>query len=92
MAWRFVLQPDGKLARFSEVVDNFTHAGLTAGEALVYASRYMSFDEAVEKVRLAVEDEKLKRWREALDIIRNVRGESVLRRTLRAMGMETASA
>lgn len=33
MAWRIVIQPNGKYARFSDVVDNFTDYDMTRDEA-----------------------------------------------------------
>lgn len=34
MAWRIIKQPNGKFARFSEVVDDFTHYDLTESEVI----------------------------------------------------------
>ena len=33
MGWKIVKQPNGKFARFSDVVDNFTHLDMTEEEA-----------------------------------------------------------
>ena len=52
MPARFDLQPNGLLARFSTVVDNFTHIGLTPREAVEVAQEDgMSVEEARKKVR-----------------------------------------
>lgn len=35
MAWRIVRQPNGKLARFSDIVDNFTHTNIEHGVKII---------------------------------------------------------
>jgi hypothetical protein len=78
MAWRFIVQPNGLFARFSEIVDDFTDYGFTEEEALK-AAHYayeMSPQEAQGKVTRAKENPE--RWEEALDIIKNVHGERVM--------------
>lgn len=89
MAWRFVQQPDGLYARFSEVVDNFTDYDMTVEDAemLCQVEYGMSASEAREKVRRAVEM-GAPRWREALGIIHRVHGEAELVNTLREMGID----
>lgn len=87
MAWRIVKQPNGRFARFSEVVDDFTHMHMTESEAEELCRHYpgMGRVEAEEKVRRAKEDQPgrdgspragdgLDRWREALDVIESVHG------------------
>jgi hypothetical protein len=82
MAWRIVKQPDGLLARFSEVVDNFTAVNMTEQEAVEECQlRGLSLAEAKEKVRRGIEDEPVRgfvertandgldRWRDALETI-----------------------
>lgn len=96
MGWRIVRQPDGKLARWSDVVDNFTHYGLTESQALALCEDVMPSWEAAEKVRAGVEDHEpwtigvkgdgLSRWRDCMESL-GYRGnieETVA--TLHAMG------
>ena len=58
MAWRIVRQPNGLLARFSDVVDIFTHYDLTEQEALEVCVEFggCTRPEAREKVRRGLED------------------------------------
>lgn len=85
MAWRFVRQPDGLLARFSDVVDDFTHASLTDAEAVrvCVAEHGMREDDARQKVAGAMADldprtkqpgDGLARWRDSLAAIDAVHG------------------
>ena len=69
MAWRFVKQPNGRYARFSEIVDNFTHSEMTRQEAAELCS---SPEIADTKLRAA--DEHPERYQEALSIIESVHG------------------
>jgi len=50
MPSRWMLQPNGKLCRFSTIVDNFTHANLTAEEAFTVCFEDMGRDQAHAKV------------------------------------------
>ena len=34
MGWRIIKQPDGSYARFSDIVDDFTHLNMTREEAI----------------------------------------------------------
>lgn len=82
----FVLQPNGKLARFSSVVDGFCELNLTQDEAIAWCRQQgMTADEAKEKIRRAVDDEEIypgkrrcdspgNRWKESLDTILSVHG------------------
>ena len=58
MTWRIVKQPNGKLARFSDTVNNFTHRDMTEDEALSLCRKYYGIKIAKEKVRAGVEDWK----------------------------------
>lgn len=91
MAWRFVKQPNGLLARFSEIVDDFTHYDLTPVEAeqLCITELQMLQDDAKNKVDLGLKDDitwpvdqrcndGLDRWRDALRVILAVHGAEVL--------------
>lgn len=88
MGWRIVRQPNGRLARFSDVVDNFTNYNMTEDEAIDLCLDYMGRGDAREKVRRGIEDEPippfleasgrgdgLDRWRDCLDTIRAIHGE-----------------
>ena len=88
MAWRIVKQPNGLLARFSDVVDNFTHVNMTEQEAFRVCHGCLGVDDAKKKVLAGVEDWKpwtygikgdgLERWEASISTIRNVHGEKVL--------------
>jgi hypothetical protein len=93
MGWRFVKQPNGLYARFSEVVDNFTDFDMERVEAIVVA--IFEYDCALrtaeEKVSNAdheyigysvVDGEPLARWHECLRIIESVHGKQELLDTL----------
>jgi hypothetical protein len=74
MAWRIVQQPNGKLARFSEVVDDFTDVDLTYEEALDECIRHgMSVMDAIEKVNRGIKAGNA-RYLECLETIRTIHG------------------
>jgi hypothetical protein len=74
MAWRIVQQPDGKLARFSEIVDDFTDVDMTYEEALDECIRHgMSVIDAVDKVMRGI-DAGNARYLECLETIRTIHG------------------
>lgn len=62
MGWRMVRQPNGKLARFSDVVDDFTDFDLTAEEAFVLCRNIGVVDVAM---RLSAADEHPDRFEES---------------------------
>lgn len=85
MAWRIVKQPNGKLARFSDVVDNFTHVNLNEEQALeVCIEKGLGIEDAKEKVLAGVEDWKPwsnmvkgsghDRWDDCIESIKLVHG------------------
>lgn len=93
MASRIVKQPNGKLARFSEVVDNITHYNMDIDEAiLVCREDGISVDAAIEKVQRGINDldqydnskvgSGTDRWVEALRIIEEQHGKKELSRML----------
>lgn len=92
MAWRFVLQPNGKLARFSDIVDNFTDVDLTDEEAMGIARQEVGIgrEEARAKIQAAradiTRDGKKGRWNESLATIRAVHGEAVFREIAQRYG------
>lgn len=85
MGWRFVKQPNGKLARFSDIVDHFTHYNMTVGEAIDYCLREgMNGHQAQIKVQAGVDDHKPwttvpgegnERWLDSLDTIEVIHGK-----------------
>ena len=77
MAWRFVVQPNNMIARFSEVVDDFTHYDLLPGEAVTVCQIECSMSpvDALEKVKRAYMD--LDRFENAIKIIRIIHGDDV---------------
>ncbi len=96
MAWRFVRQPNGKLARFSDVVDNFTHYNLTKQEAILVAQegRFPCTEaEALIKVQAGIHDIKpwtttvrgfgLERWNDCLKTIEMSHGKEKLTEVLK---------
>lgn len=82
MGWRIVCQPNGLYARFSDIVDHFTHWNMTNEEALELCQDHMSSAEAERKVKAARDelDRRGKpqkagfRWGEALQTIENIHG------------------
>ena len=83
MAWRLVKQPNGLIARFSDIVDHFTHANMD--EALVASELCdVSPDVVADKLLGAAQDDVwgkveqtdgFNRWRESLATIRAIHGE-----------------
>jgi hypothetical protein len=74
MAWRIVEQPNGKLARFSDVCDDFTDVDMTHEEALDECIREgMSVMDAVDKVMRGIEAGNA-RYIECLETIRTIHG------------------
>ena len=93
----FVRQPNGKLARFSTVVDAFCEVDMSESDALRWCRERMGEDEAREKVRRAVADEPtdgpggrrccdqgLVRWHDSLATILHVHGTAGLAKFLAA--------
>jgi hypothetical protein len=98
MAWCFVRQPNGLLARWSDVVDDFTHSNLSAQDALEVckAEHGMAEDAAERKVQGGIEDWKpwtdrvqgsgLDRWQDSLESIRRVHGDARAQEVVREIG------
>lgn len=86
MAWSIVKQPNGKLARFSNVIDDFTHVDMTELEAVELCREQMSHDDANAKVRAGIDDIKYwtknekgtghDRWDDCIATIANVHGQA----------------
>lgn len=73
MAWRMVVQPNGKYARFSEVVDNFTDYDMTREEAFVLCRDAAGVD--VAKYKLDQAEKNPERFAEEIAWIKEVHGE-----------------
>jgi hypothetical protein len=93
MAYRYVLQPNGLLGRFSDVVDNFTHVNLTPDEALqleIEAGMAQLRRDASAKVERGLKDELphthglygdgTARWNAALSTISGIHGNAARQR------------
>jgi hypothetical protein len=76
MGWWIVRQPNGRLARFSDSVNNFTHMNLTEAEAVDICRKYLNVNDAFYKVELGMGDKGLKRWADALSRIRDIHGDA----------------
>ena len=85
MAWRIVKQPNGLLARFSDIVDNFTHMEMTPEEALDVCMENMGRSSALEKVQRGIDDvplrsmadepnDGLRRWRDSVSTVCMIHG------------------
>lgn len=95
MPSRFVNQPDGRLAVFSSVCDDFTHYDLSDEEALEYGTEQWGRFTAESKIGAARADrlehgpgpgDGLGRWREALTAIAAQHGMEGLKTTLADIG------
>lgn len=75
MGWRIVQQPNGMLARFSEIVDHFTAYNMTYDEAIEECCQHMGRIEAPDKVQRGI-DAGIERFEEAIEIIEAVHGKS----------------
>lgn len=92
MAWRIVRQPNGLLARFSDVVDDFTHINMSETEALdVCKEEGCNEYEAVIKIKAGKEDHipwttapgsGLDRWKDSIDTIKSCHGKKIMMKHL----------
>jgi hypothetical protein len=74
MAWRIVQQPNGKLARFSDVCDDFTDVEMDFNEAVAECQSYgMSVMDAIDKVNRGIKAGNA-RYIECLETIRTIHG------------------
>lgn len=99
MPARFVNQPDGRLAVFSTVCDDFTHYDLSNEEAIEYGTQEWGRFNAEQKIEAARADrlehgpgpgDGLGRWREALTAIAAQHGMEGLKTTLADIGYSNA--
>ena len=92
MAWRIVKQPNEKFARFSDIVDDFTHMNMTKEEATTVCVGYAGIVTAMRKVKGGELDFKpwtintvgsgQDRWEHAIDQILMVHGEQRVKEIL----------
>ena len=73
MAWYFVVQPSGKFARFSDVVDEFTHINLNEVEALALGRDLCGIAVASKKIEAAKNEPK--RYAEVVLKMKRIHGE-----------------
>jgi imidazolonepropionase-like amidohydrolase len=90
-----VKQPNGLLARFSTIVDDFTHYGMTRAEALAVCRVDMGIADAEAKVARGEADDMegmggdnpspdgLNRWRDCVNTIRICHGAPAARQRVR---------
>jgi hypothetical protein len=87
MAWRIVKQPNGLLARFSDIVDDFTDYDMTEDEAFEVCHHDLGVEESKRKVRAGIEDwppwkidikgTGHDRWDESIKTIRSIHGDNI---------------
>lgn len=75
MAWRIVKQPDGLYARFSDVVEDFTHTDMTREEAITLCTSHMS--ETMAKAKVDRADLHPERWEECERTIQSRHGDDL---------------
>lgn len=90
MAWRFVRQPNGKVARWSDVVDGFTDYDMRRKDCIWFCMQDydMSFRAAEDKVDQCDEPG---RWEECIRLIKEVHGQKEYERAMLEMGIGTES-
>lgn len=79
----FVLQPNGRLARFSTVVDAFTDLNMTVEEALETARRQSGRFEAEREIQRALQKPNL--WDECIDTMHTMRKGEALEEVLKQL-------
>lgn len=74
MGWRIVQQPNGKLARWSDVVDDFTHSDMTSEEAVALCREMgLTYGEAEEKIYRAIVN--IRRFEDCIGSIELIHGK-----------------
>ena len=100
MAWRIDKQPNGKFARFSDIVDDFTHLDMTEEEALLVCRENCGIETAKQKVKNAVDDIKpwtnipgngTERWEYDMDKVLRVHGADRSHEIYRTIGLCTCN-
>ncbi len=73
MGWRLVRQPNGKLARFSDVVDDFTHFDMSDLSAYAFCRDGAGVDAANSKLDAA--NANPTRFDECINIVADIHGD-----------------
>lgn len=76
MGWRLVEQPNKLIARFSDVVDNFTHCNLTHDEAIKVCIEEYGLHQIQAKEKLSNAIKNPHRFEESLSIIEAIHGKA----------------
>lgn len=92
MAWLIVKQPNGRLARFSDVVNDFTHLDMSEEDALALCREIMppsvatrTVQDAQDDIRPGIQNAKgngLWRWKHSLQSIAMVHGLQAVEKLL----------
>ena len=83
MGWKIVQQPDGNLARFTSVVNNFTDMGMSDAKALSVCQDYVNHSQAKSIVMRALNwPDPEREWEDCLRIIVDAHGYEALKFTL----------
>lgn len=72
MAWRIVVQPNGKYARWSDIVDDFTHMEMTREEALAECRQHVGMGELESERKVANAEREPWRWADELQTLREL--------------------
>lgn len=86
MAWRIVVQPNGYLARFSDIVDMFTHYDMTESDAYDVCLDDLGRNDAKDKVSRGV-SAGLQRFYDEIERIRLVHGDAKADEVVRVLSM-----
>lgn len=82
MAWRIVVQPNGLYARFSDIVDDFTHSNMTRDEAVELCREALGGLDAEKKVASG-ESAGSVRYMDEIKTVRLIHGDSLAEERLR---------
>jgi hypothetical protein len=72
MAWRIVKQPNGRYARWSDIVDDFTHMEMTREEAIDVCRGYPGMGAAESEQKVANAEREPWRWVDELATMREL--------------------
>jgi len=86
MAWRIVKQPNGRFARFSDIVDNFTHYEMSEDDVIDLCINECSLSKENAELKLGSAKDDIKpytsekgsghdRWDDCLKTIRIIHGK-----------------
>lgn len=91
MGWRIIKQPNGKFARFSEVVDDFTHYDMEEEEAVELCRDEYDMGQREADVKVANAVKNPHRFDEAINTIKLIHGSllSDVRKSVLSANTET---